>query len=486
MLFRSLPAGRYMLTAYGRASSGTTTELFAEINTSAYSCVGDVGGEVWEMAEDDTPEKLCNGGKGRGWSIRSVELYVPEVGTVKFGVKSQTAGYQQWFSAGAFTLKAIGANENEGYDALYKSLKSANGIYDASFKNADILAEAIDQAGSLLGFTADSDEMIAMATELDKVADAYLFVNASAELPYNMTSYMVNPNAADKTNGWSLKGSAGASIGILSNQYFTGATVPYFDGGNWGATGWNVDFYQNVSELPSGKYIIKAAGRGNTSVDLSIYASSYLGELQANSELFNVCGDVGGEIWAEAAEGSAEKLCNGGNGRGWGYRTVEFPYLNGTDITIGFEASTEAHQQWMSAADFELFYIGKISTQEGQTAISSMLAAADKINSDKLFGDILINFTNAKASAEAALESDDIYQLESACKELNDAILEAQNMAEQFVVLKEQLDIAATYAETTYAGKEAFDAAVAKAQDIYDNLSADPQVAAAELAAAIS
>ena len=58
-------------------------------------------------------------------------------------------------------------------------------------------------------------------------------------------------------------------------------------------------------------------------------------------------------------------------------------------------------------------------------------------------------------------------------------------MAEQFVVLKEQLDIAATYAETTYAGKEAFDAAVAKAQDIYDNLSADPQEAAAELAAAI-
>ena len=114
-----------------------------------------------------------------------------------------------------------------------------------------------------------------------------------------------------------------------------------------------------------------------------------------------------------------------------------------------------------------------------------MLAAADKINSDKLFGDILINFTNAKASAEAALESDDIYQLESACKELNDAILEAQNMAEQFVVLKEQLDIAATYAETTYAGKEAFDAAVAKAQDIYDNLSADPQEAAAALAAAI-
>ena len=76
----------------------------------------------------------------------------------------------------------------------------------------------------------------------------YVESNAVAEEAgaTDFTSSILNPNAEDGVNSWTttLGDGSGGEIKVLSNEPFTDAagnsTHSYFDGGNWGASAWDV------------------------------------------------------------------------------------------------------------------------------------------------------------------------------------------------------------------------------------------------------
>ena len=83
----SLPAGKYYLTAAGRASGDVDMTLFAGENTAKIAAIGNQGGLF-----------------GRGWSDASVEFEMAEAGEIKIGVRGVTSVVHNWMSFTRFRL----------------------------------------------------------------------------------------------------------------------------------------------------------------------------------------------------------------------------------------------------------------------------------------------------------------------------------------------------------------------------------------------
>ena len=136
-----LPAGRYMLTAAGRASSNSYIDHSATFGETAYR------GSVWEGAfteagaqDPDNYFQLYataagvtvsqsflelvgnkNGIFDNGWNDASVFFTMPSIGDVTIGVRAATNVKERWASATRFRLTRLGDatlyfDENETYD----------------------------------------------------------------------------------------------------------------------------------------------------------------------------------------------------------------------------------------------------------------------------------------------------------------------------------------------------------------------------------
>ena len=150
-------------------------------------------------------------------------------------------------------------------------------------------------------------------------------------------TYIKNPKAAESIDAtvWQtvLGDGSGGSISIREDEPWTdgngNATHRYFDGGDWGASAWNVTFRQDLT-LPAGRYLLTALGRSSQDVTLTLFA---------------------GETTAEMAHiGASGGLFN----RGWEQTSVEFELTEENTVSIGVKGVTTKQHNWMSYSDFRL------------------------------------------------------------------------------------------------------------------------------------
>ena len=161
----------------------------------------------------------------------------------------------------------------------------------------------------------------------------------------DMTAYIKNPKAEENIDVmvWqTIRGEgSGGSIKILSGEPWTdgqGSTAhSYFDGGNWGASAWDVTFQQDVT-LPKGKYQLTAMGRSETGVTMTLLAADQ------TAEMVHI-GSMGG-------------LFN----NGWDLTSVEFELSAESTVAIGVRGVTSTSHNWMSFSDFRLFQFPNGST----------------------------------------------------------------------------------------------------------------------------
>ena len=161
----------------------------------------------------------------------------------------------------------------------------------------------------------------------------------------DMTAYIKNPKAEENIDVmvWqTIRGEgSGGSIKILSGEPWTdgqgSTTHSYFDGGNWGASAWDVTFQQDVT-LPKGKYQLTAMGRSETGVTLTLFAADQ------TAEMVHI-GSMGG-------------LFN----NGWDQTSVEFELSGESTVAIGVRGVTSTSHNWMSFSDFRLFQFPNGST----------------------------------------------------------------------------------------------------------------------------
>ncbi|MBP3822120.1 MAG: hypothetical protein J6I36_01710 [Bacteroidaceae bacterium] len=232
------------------------------------------------------------------------------------------------------------------------------------------------------------DELVAELKKLMSVASA----QDAYERNPNATDYsgwIINPDFAEIT-GWDVI--QGTGNGPLNQgQYYTGdADHKYFDSYNGTAGELNIYSEQVIEGLPNGTYTARVAARtsgegaflfaatGEAKADtiwkeIPMETYTYLDPVTEKDTTVNAT-DIYGSMWLEAFEkynnGEADELesaiatCNGNNGRGWKWVTIEGIVVNDHRMTIG--QTTDGTRSgkpfagtWFSVVDWSLTLTAK-------------------------------------------------------------------------------------------------------------------------------
>ncbi len=117
-LVSGLPSGTYRLVCAARASGEgffITAQTSEELLMREVTTYNNVGGPIWEAAEDGSAEKAVNGGKGRGWQYITVDDIHVRDGKLAIGFTNDKylTGKEwggTWFSADDFKLYYISSD----------------------------------------------------------------------------------------------------------------------------------------------------------------------------------------------------------------------------------------------------------------------------------------------------------------------------------------------------------------------------------------
>ena len=218
---------------------------------------------------------------------------------------------------------------------------------DAAKKSAVEDAMSVDPTSA--------EDATTKAAALLKAYRQYVESNAAAasvEGAVDMTDLITNATSAS-VDGWSVvKGEgSGGNVDIKSNEPWTdgsdNATHSYFDGGNWGASAWDVSFVQEVN-LEPGKYMLTAIARASSDVTFTLFA----GESEA----------------AIPAVGATGGLFT----RGWNDQFVEFEVAEAGAVKIGVKGVTNVIHNWMSFSNFRLVQLEAPKVIEGYDLTADM------------------------------------------------------------------------------------------------------------------
>ena len=254
---------------------------------------------------------------------------------------------------------AANGTDLEALKTAIATFKAAKADYDA-FKAAQELASTIDLPYALPSKkpavanmaptnAADAKEK---ATGIYTSLRAYYESNALAENEadaINMTEKIQNPDATDGNNGWTWTGNKNNP---RNNESWTDANgkndYMYFDGGDWGSTGWTTTMSQKLT-LPAGKYLLTAKGRAAENVTLTMAVG------EATVELPHV--------------GNAGNVFD----RGWNDGYVVFSNPDGEEVEILIKATTAGQYEWFSVGDFRLMQLEEFSVEmAGEAEIQAL------------------------------------------------------------------------------------------------------------------
>ena len=249
---------------------------------------------------------------------RTAEAYQAAINALDGATKTFTeakAGYDGLVAAKTLV-------EGRNYPYATEAKKSA--AEDATAVVATSAADAVSKTDALLTAYRQYAESSALMEGIEGAVDV-------------TATYIRNPKAEESidANVWQtvLGEGSGGSIIIRSNEPWTDGngdtSHKYFDGGNWGASAWDVTFKQDIT-LPAGRYQLTAIGRSSQDVALTL---------------------IGGEATADMAHiGAAGGLFN----RGWEQTSLEFELMQEATVSIGVRGVTSVIHNWMSFSDFRL------------------------------------------------------------------------------------------------------------------------------------
>jgi hypothetical protein len=247
-------------------------------------------------------------------------------------VSEQTAeAYQAAVNVLETATKAL-TDAKESYDA-WADIKNHSFPYALEEKKAAAEAAAAVSPANAADAVSKTETMLPLYRRYAESSALMEGIEGATD----MTSYINNPKAKQAIDAsvWQtvLGKSSGGSISIRDDQPWTDGSGDtnhkYFDGGNWGASAWDVTFQQDIT-LPAGKYQLTAVGRSERDVALTLFAGDETAEMAHISS-------IGG-------------LFN----NGWEQTSVEFELKNDATVGIGVRGVTPAYHNWMSFSDFRL------------------------------------------------------------------------------------------------------------------------------------
>jgi len=318
------PATALISVGYGTGNNNTSADntpaLYVSHLKLTYQSLLDGVKALWEEAREAAQDAAGNADysnvSGAERDALNTEIAKAEP-TTKEGYEEATTALQQ--ATSAFTAAKASYDNFENTKALVASIELPYADPAKKPSADDVVATTAEEAD-------------AQAQTLLVALRAYYESHALAEGvdgAVNMTESIINYNATNGNNGWTWTGNKNNPRNSESWTDSNGKKdYMYFDGGNWGGTGWTTTMEQEIT-IPAGKYLLTAKGRAALEVTLTMSVG------EESVELPNV--------------GNAGNVFD----RGWNDGSVEFE-TQGEPITILVKATTEGYQQWFSVGDFRL------------------------------------------------------------------------------------------------------------------------------------
>jgi len=309
-------------------------------------------------------------------------------------------------------------------------LAAAVAEYDAAklaaqtaFTNAtlDVVKTQLTTAIDLSVDKTSLSELSAAVTQLNAaiaVANkAALFVDKNA------TAVISNPSFTSNVSSWTttdVTNSASYSMKSTAAEQYNAAQGGYFDGGNWGGTGWSSTTYQDLPNLPAGTYTLRFAARASAGVTMTLFASV-----------------DGGVTKISSAVPALEAAANTGSlGHGWSWVGLTVDVASGQTLRIGMQASTAGLHQWLSMDEFSLYYgTNVVETTPDQIVLSGDVDAAKITEIEASVGSkTSLNLTGANAKTDLVISNTNpnlvVYNSANSKLSVENAILVKDGIAE--------------------------------------------------------
>ena len=253
----------------------------------------------------------------------------------------------------------------DGSDYYSTLLTEAQALYDNNkdwAENADALQSAINDATGKSTVDDKNAAIFALQTAMQN------FKNANT---IDLTARLTNPNFDSNISGWVTTGSDGTWQRQTSTQNnYSGGFIETWRNG-WNGT-WNhknLDMHQDLTNLPSGEYTIKAAigavmqgsseTQGSSAYGVHYHGGPYYVDDEHGAWLYATSGENTTTTWANTENNNIV------TGAGPEYFTTTINVTNGS-LTIGAKAigssagaaTIGTYTNWFSSDNWTLSYFG--------------------------------------------------------------------------------------------------------------------------------
>lgn len=368
-------------------------------------------------------------------------------------------------------------------EELQRVIEEAEAMYDASANGAADLQAAIDIATGYLTSTS-SAEVTQAISDLNLAIRFYQLAAATSENMVDVTSFIINPNFDEN-----------AIMGWTGGGYVNFHCVEFYQA--------TFDFYQEITGLPAGKYILKAQGfqrptwndageaykAGTETISAYFYAksTSFQGQASAFNSLYKhsstELGITGTNGYVNGM-GEAETMFTNTRSDYYEVEVQNIMLADGDALVIGARGEYILGGCWILFDNFRLMYCG-LNDEDVIAFINQQITTAQLLLTQKMQNSASNNLSTAVSGAQELIVSaqPETTTLFEASSVLEAAVTVAKESIEAYEVLQTCLDTANALRNSEAQNEvDAFNAAIAKAQTTCDDLDATLEnISAAEV-----
>lgn len=256
------------------------------------------------------------------------------------------------------------AETAEAYQTVISALNAAIPVFESvNYASYDAFAAEKAYAEELGVTVSITPENAAAALEAVNTVKVMEYNYVTENFPKDFTStYLTTPT----TN----------TFDALDAQHWSGEKRSYFDFWNGSSADRELTY---AIKLPEGKYIIKAAGRGQANTESKVTISDGTKVVE-----FAMKGDTGLGINKEGAASfdanDAAGFANENKGRGWEWRYLLIDLAQETQLTLSMNG--HVNNSWIGACDFALLTTADNSAINRAAYLESLAAAEAALNNN--------------------------------------------------------------------------------------------------------
>lgn len=360
------------------------------------------------------------------------------------------------------------AYEIPNTDSLQAVIVNAECVYKPDANDASILLASINQAKTFLTSTSATDVWQAIKT-LNDVLFNYKLVNASAGEPIDMTRLIVNQGFdANTTDGWTGAGSVGSY------------TIEFYQK--------TFNMYQEVKNLPAGKYRLMAKGyeRPKSNDGGAAYRAgteTIYARLYARSNQFKEFSVPFTSLYKHSYTGSGSSngyantmsaayiLFNSAAPSYYDMEVTDILLGENDVLTIGAKSDFQQTGYWTIMDNFRLEYHGR-NPADIASYLTAQLTSAEQLASLKMQAAVSTQLNAAISNARAAVAANPLVaaDLYAANAQLQTVLQLAVESSDAYAALTTAIDQAnGLYGNGAGVGADQLLQAIQAAQTLFDS-----------------